>query len=119
MFESSRFNFDRRRAVEWKLSFTLWAAIAAFITLMLRHGATLDMARVFLALKDGLSWSAFLFIVLAVIIVTHHYYSMYRIGLANQLDHRNAELYEEMINDELESWFLADPHPDAESIVAK
>lgn len=89
-------NFDRRRAYEWKLSLAIWTALAAFIALTLQDKITFSLgyknvwlASVFIVLIGGIA---------GFFIISIQSNFQVRVKLANDVDKRKAELYEERLN---------------------
>lgn len=89
-------NFDRRRAYEWKLSLAIWTALAAFVALTLQDKVTVSLeyknvwlASVFIVLIGGIA---------GFFVVLIQWNFQKRVKLANDVDKRKAELYEERLN---------------------
>lgn len=83
MFKESYANFDKRRTYEWKLSLAIWTALAVCIALALKGQAR--------AFAPGL-------VVVGSFAILLQLFFIGRVKLANDVDKRRAELYEQEIN---------------------
>ena len=88
LYQTACTNFERRRAYEWKLSFGIWTALAAFTGLTMREK---NAARDF----GCAGWVVFG--VLAVIIFALHFCFQWRIMISNAVDQNRALLFEQVL----------------------
>ena len=86
-------NFDRRRSYEWKMSFAIWTAIAAFIALYLKGEFPKSIPSV---AGDALILAACFIILVQVIFLVF-------IRFANGVDQKKAVFYEDLLNEATEA----------------
>jgi len=86
-------NFDRRRSYEWKMSFAIWTAIAAFIALCLKG----EFPKIIPSVAGVALFLAGYFIILVQIIF------LVFIRFANGVDQQKAIFYEDLLNEATEA----------------